>query len=358
VQGSIDDLYLEPKTVISYDESCGKLLQISPKVVVEKGVRHVKGCKKGMKGLVTPQSYNFIFGCNAAGDKLPVLIGFRNKNIAIGKMKIVECRRWNNLFIGTQPCIFVFYNKADGKHLPDIFKDQILDPTLSELEGNILGDLDSLIIFQDGGCANHLKEMKNAHYLEEAKRRRQVHVKIAANATGEQQVPDLIQLFHWIKVPKQFLDKLSQSQWDGFLDDTIHHLKPLITPHFAKLKAEILDRFIETMAVLFHVTLPKLTSFAIIEEWRRLGAIPLSLEACMNKCTSVVTDEQMDGIKANAHEWTNELLRDAELSDSSMNSVLGENPFGDVSSNAPLRSKRWVIQTHTKPHEQIQGMKQ
>ena len=185
-----------------------------------------------------------------------------------------------------------------------------------------------------------------------------MHVKIAANATGEQQVPDLIQLFHWIKVPKQFLDKLSQSQWDGFLDDTIHHLKPLITPHFAKLKAEILDRFIETMAVLFHVTLPKLTSFAIIEEWRRLGAIPLSLEACMNKCTSVVTDEQMDGIKANAHEWTNELLRDAELSDSSMNSVLGENPFGDVSSNAPLRSNRWVIQTHTKPHEQIQGMKQ
>jgi len=39
------------------------------------------------------QSYNFIFGCNGAGEKLPLVLGFRSQKVEAGKPVVIKYRK-------------------------------------------------------------------------------------------------------------------------------------------------------------------------------------------------------------------------------------------------------------------------
>jgi hypothetical protein len=90
---------------------------------------------------------------------LPILVGFRSNKVQAGKMQIFPLKKYSRLFTGSQPCLFVIYNKADTKLLPKLFVNRSLDPTLEELklQGVLsLKEGESFTVFEDGGCPAHL----------------------------------------------------------------------------------------------------------------------------------------------------------------------------------------------------------
>ena len=128
-------------------------------------------------------------------------------------------------------------------------------------------------------------------------------------------------------------------------------LEKALKPFFPAKKK--LDRFIEVMALLFKVTLPSLTELIrvnIQEEWRRLGVFPLSLENCLSKCTTVISDQTLDDIRKALPEWVEEFITAGRLSDASLNAVLGENPDEVDLDDVALRSERVVVLNHERTY--------
>lgn len=341
---------LNPEHTYNYDESIGKLLSISEKYIVRKGTQVVHGRRKCKRNLL-PQSFNFIFGCTGAGGKLPVLIGFRNSKLEQDKLHIVKVHDWNSLFIGSQPCVVVIYNKKTTNLLPKLFRKYILDPTLAELTSE-LKENEVHVVFEDGGNAEHLEAMEQEDYLAKCEATRQVHFKLHTNSTGDTQICDLIQLFKWIKDPNFFLQKVRFSAWTAMQTKTDAILRPQLQ---GKIESAKLNNFINTMTVLFNITLPSLTVFQIVEEWRRLGLIPLSLENTLLKCPTIITDETLAGIKAAMSGWVDIFCEESRISDEHLSRVMGTNMYNDLSADGPLREDGLVLKTCKAAHERVLG---
>ena len=280
---------------------------------------------------------------------MPILVGFRSNKVQAGKMQIFPLKKYSSLFAGLQPCLIVIYNKADTKLLPKLFVNRILNPTLEELKlQGVLKEGESFTVFEDGGCPAHLDPLEQENFLEESRTARWANVKTHVNATGKTSVPDLIQLFKMIKKPTDFLNKLTQIQYKAYVTEMTLLLEKALKPFFPAKKK--LDRFIEAMALLFKVTLPSLTEFNIQEEWRRLGLFPLSLENCLSKCTTVISDQTLDDIRKALPEWVEEFITAGRLSDASLNAVLGENPDEVDLDDVALRSERVVVLSHERTY--------
>ena len=67
-----------------------------------------------------------------------------------------------------------------------------------------------------------------------------------------------------IKKPTDFLNKLTQIQYKAYVTEMTLLLEKALKPFFPAKKK--LDRFIEATALLFKLTLPRLTEFNIKEE--------------------------------------------------------------------------------------------
>ena len=116
------------------------------------------------------QSYNFIFGCNGAGEKLPLVLGFRSQKVEAGKPVVIKYRKYNSLFVGSQPCLIVVHNKADPKVLSKTFRVEVLEKTLQEKQGNLQPG-ESFVDFEDGGAHEHLEDLENSHDIASRTRR-------------------------------------------------------------------------------------------------------------------------------------------------------------------------------------------
>ncbi len=220
-----------------------------------------------------------------------------------------------------------------------------------KLQG-VLKEGESFTVFEDGGCPAHLDPLEQENFLEESRTARGANVKTHVNATGKTSVPDLIQLFKMIKKPRDFLNKLTLIQYKAYVTEMKLLLEKALKPFFPAKKK--LDRFI---ALLFKVTLPSLPEFNIQEEWRCLGVFPLSLENCLSKCTSVISDQTLDDIRKALPEWVEEFITAGRLSDASLNAVPGENPDEVDLDNVALRSERVVVLNHKRTYARFNERK-
>ena len=286
------------------------------------------------------QSYNFIFGCNGAGEKLPLVLGFRSQKVEAGKPVVIKYRKYNSLFVGSQPCLIVIYNKADTKVLSKMFRVEVLEKTLQEKQGNLQPG-ESFVDFEDGGAHEHLEDLENSHYLANQKAKRTVQVKTHVNLTQKTSIPDRLPLFKMIKKPQHYLNKLTMVQYQRFVAEMTKDLDSVFAHYFVKKKRA---RYMEALALLFNVILPSLTSYEIVKEWGRLGVFPLSFEATMELCEEKVSDQVIQDCKANWPEFVQEVIRTGTLSDATMDRVLGQSD--DNLDDVALRSQRVVIITH------------
>jgi hypothetical protein len=72
----------------------------------------------------------------------------------------------------------------------------------------------------------------------------------------------------------------------------------------------------------------------------------LSLENCLSKSTSVISDQTLDDIPKALPEWVEEFITAGRLSDASLNAVLGEKPDEVDLDDVALRSERVVVLNH------------
>jgi hypothetical protein len=243
---------------------------------------------------------------------MPILVGFRSNKEQAGKMQIFPLKKYSSLFAGSQPSLIVIYNKADTYLLPKLFVNRILNPTLEELKlQGVLKKEESFTAFEDGGCPAHLDPLEQENFREESRTARRAKVKTHVYRYWQDFSARFDPTLQDDQKPRDFLNKLTLIQYKAYVTEMTLLLEKALKPFFPAKKQ--LDRFIEAMALLFKVTLPSLTEFNIQEEWRRLGVFPLSLENCLSKCTSVISDQPLD-------------FRKALPSHTSLNAVLGENP--------------------------------
>ena len=90
--------------------------------------------------------------------------------------------------------------------------------------------------------------------------------------------------------------------------------------YFKKMKRA---RYLETLALMFNITLPSLTTFSVTKKWSRLGHFPLSLERTLLLCKEIIPNDTVDKVKANLRTWVDECVKTGTLSDKSMSAALG-----------------------------------
>ena len=129
-----------------------------------------------------------------------------------------------------------------------------------------------------------------------------------------------------------------------------------LEPHLrGKIQTSKLSNFINTMAVLFNITLPCLTAFQIVNEWRKLGLLPLHLDNTLLKCPTIITDEMRERIRAAMPRWTDIFCEKSRIDDKYLTPVMGENMHADLSAKGLLRSDGPVLKTCTAAHERVRG---
>lgn len=199
---------LRGENIWFYDESVGRTLEISNKVMIRKGTKHVT---LQVNKCPLRQQFFFIFGCNAVGEILPVLIGLKSEKIPVGKPIRIELPQFRYLFVGNSNSVVILYNPKDKIQLPKIFKEEILDPVLTDLSSNLFEN-ERQIVFQDGGCDQHLNPIIEPLYLVEMEEKRRVEMKTHVNATGKTSLCDLIAIFKLIKSPDALIKQCSYEQ--------------------------------------------------------------------------------------------------------------------------------------------------
>jgi len=328
------------------DESMGKCCKVEEKVMVKKGTKFVGAAPKCHPTTIMNQGYNLVFGVNAAGAKLPPLVGFRcdDKSCPAGTLHVYKYNKFSNLFAGSQPAVIVIYNKKDAAMLPRIFREIILEPTVAEFTGE-LEEHEYHLIFQDGGCKEHINGVLSNSYVEACKEKRSVHIKTHVNATGRTSLADLITLFKMIKQPKAEIAKCSMAQYERFVREMTAEWDALFTPFF---KPDKRGMYIEALAVLFNITLPSMHVFNVQSELSKLGQYPLDPRATLSRCGTKLDDATVDRIISCIPELGAQMIKDGFSSDALKDRLLrdSEGKLLRLSKNlddAPLRSMRVVF---------------
>ena len=111
----------------------------------------------------------------------------------------------------------------------------------------------------------------------------------AANTTSVLQVADLIKMFHNIKVPDRYVNKLTQEHWDIVRASMGAMIRDFLHPYFA---SPVREAFIDTLAVLFHIIYPSMTQLEIQRKWHSIGGYG-SFRSLMAQCKDPPTAAQM-----------------------------------------------------------------
>ena len=111
-----------------------KTYGVEIKAFVPKGKRRVQGQK--LKTRMLRQGVSFVFGCNAAGDKLPPLLGIQSKKHEKGRITLIRLDKFKHLFVGSLSPILCISHKDDKVHLPRIFEEHILPNTHRAFSGS------------------------------------------------------------------------------------------------------------------------------------------------------------------------------------------------------------------------------
>ena len=111
----------------------------------------------------------------------------------------------------------------------------------------------------------------------------------AANSTSVLQVADLIKMFHNIKVPDQYVNKLTQGHWDFVREVMTDLIKDFIAPYFS---STVREAFIDTLTVLFHIIYPSMTQLEIQRKWHNIGGYG-SFRSLMAQCKDPPTEAQI-----------------------------------------------------------------
>jgi hypothetical protein len=111
----------------------------------------------------------------------------------------------------------------------------------------------------------------------------------AANSTSVLQVADLLKMFHNIKVPDQYVNKLTQAHWDHVRAIMSSLIKDFISPYFSSV---VREAFIDTLTVLFHIIYPSMTQLEVQRKWHSIGGYG-SFRTLMAQCKDPPTDTQM-----------------------------------------------------------------
>ena len=340
------DRVLRGRSSISGDESRGQTYENMREVLTAKGTRTSVPPLKGFSNDRT-HGYPFVWGCTGEGAQLAPLCAFQTDAVEKGKPVKLRLDDWAFRFHASQSPIILLFNSADRKELSNIWRDEILFPTLEFMKTG-LEEGEMNVVYLDGGEHEHLKPIHdNPAFLHEHKERRAVFVKEHCNSPGKLQVCDLLHLFHWIKEPKNWLKHLNAGTFGRHLE----HMTALLDgplKNLAKFDPAKRGLLIEAMTVLFNVILPNLSPRMIIKQWEVRGTLP--------RPTWKGAFQQIDpeyypsaSYLQVLEEWEERFvdfcIEHGYLSDELMDQA-GLPPCEFSLDDAALRSQRMVIMTH------------
>ena len=270
------------------------------------------------------QQYNISFGCDMAGVRIPPLIGLCTKpaNPIGGPPKFLELRdpMICSLFGDYKdvPPILVVYDKKDKPQLGKLYEEHILKKVqfthtcnshqlastrnthsdsrlrpythtrtqVAAKRRKTMGPGEKLVVLVDGVGGHINQTAKEFKALEQACIE---FFKGAANSTSVLQVADLIKMFHNIKVPDQYINKLTQEHWDIVRAGMAELIKDFIDPHFS---SPVREAFIDTLTVLFYIIYPSMTQLEIQRKWHSIGGYG-SFRSLMSRCKDPPSDQQL-----------------------------------------------------------------
>jgi hypothetical protein len=357
-----------PEHVWYHDESTASTFNVSHKVMKPKGTKHVQGVV-GRNGdsAATPvlktlkQQMNFIWGCNAAGRQLPALIGLRSKKIERGTFQVARLVRHANIAGFATPPMVAIYHPDDKKALVELFGKSILDPCLGEQLHTLMdGEMD--LVYQDGGERQHLKPLEKQNkqpreecivcepaYVTEQKEKRQVSIKSHVNATGHTSLADMNPLFKLIKQPSHHIKKVSSATFQQYVDLMTADLDEFMTPYFDKAKRKL---FIESLAVLFFITLKCLSQEQVTKCALKLGQCPRNPIKTMVCCKTPLPMDLMVHVQDELlHMFAKEMIQTGRLSNATMDQHIRDNEGSIIrltngSDDVNLRNDRVVVLAH------------
>jgi hypothetical protein len=129
------------------------------------GIKHVKGLA-GQNGFgpqmrgttkALKQQYKFVWGCAAAGNQLPCLVGLKS-DLNVWKESSRSFGGFHKHRQLLYPPFLVVYNGKDQGNLVEIYRTAIIDPYLQQKQDR-LKDGEYFLVYQDGGEREHLKRL-------------------------------------------------------------------------------------------------------------------------------------------------------------------------------------------------------
>src|SRR5690606_6617728 len=109
-------------------------------------------------------------------DILPVLIGLKSEKATPNNPLLIRLPEFCYLFVGDVPSMIIVYHPRDKLQLPKIFEEHIMDPVLISLTDSLLEN-EKQLVFQDGGCNEHLRPIIEPLYLSEMEKKNRVSTK-------------------------------------------------------------------------------------------------------------------------------------------------------------------------------------
>ena len=335
---------LRPEHLWNYDESNLNTFKNLRYVIGNSRQKH--DVSPALKAYPMSQSLPVIFGCNGAGQKLAVLVGAKTKRISKGSPHIIPLPAFQCLSVGPAVPLVVLCHPDDVKSLPKIFEKRILQPTM-EWSKAFLVEGESNIVFKDGGCREHLKDIYyQDHYLEEHIENRVVSSKLHAQLTQKSQICDLLPIFKALHAPDAQISKLTAAQYEAWLQEMIQLLEPHMKPYFENGKRLLM---IESITLLFRVIVPGLDQLRIQNEWSKLGVFPLSLEQMIERIHGVVSTTYLAQVRLGWDEFVRSVIEWGRLKDEIMNKYLPPGVF-DLDGKK-LRNDGMILLTHEKTRE-------
>jgi hypothetical protein len=346
--------YLCLLNFFNYDESTGRTMTIEKDLDVFAAEGANGEVKLIVKKSVLKQQYLIVFGCTAAGELLPPLIGLKAKSPGKRSKKGIKCTE------GTQPHreiirleheeinmlfgefkevapVVVVYHESDKACIGDLYDELILKPCVAIRKPH-LREGESVLAAMDG-VGKHIQQTRED--FKDLASCRMEYLKSAANTTSKMQICDLLRIFSWIKNPGNFLPKCSQYEWERYKNEMRKLLLAKISPFFATQKA---TDFCDTLAVMFFVILASMTKWSIKKKWQEIG-INGDFKALMSKCENKPIQAQMDHYQSQMPDMIEHMLDRGMITDcdfAKKYKVFGEANVDDKG----MKSQRTVHLTH------------
>ena len=147
-------------------------------------------------------------------------------------------------------------------------------------------------------------------------------------------------MFHNIKVPDRYVNKLTQDHWDHVRKIMSNLILKFITPYFS---SQVHNAFVDTPTVLFHIIYPSMTKLEIQRKWHSIGGYG-SFRSLMMRCKDPPTDEQMTKYEAQLDDMKLHWAKYGRITDE-----VFANKFdihGDSVDQKYMKSQRVVHLTH------------